>query len=62
MHLSTYLVPVAHLVPVVPVTDNNKFVKRAYPYARLCTFVPLLSITYFLLAFLRYNNVDRGQI
>ena len=32
MHLSTYLVPVAYMVPVVPLTGNNKFVKRAYPY------------------------------
>ena len=43
MHLSTYMEPVAHLVPVVPGTGNNKFVKRAYPY--------VLSITYFLYAF-----------
>ena len=32
MHLYTYPVPDAYLVPVVPATGNNKFVKRAYPY------------------------------
>ena len=32
MHLSTYLAPIAYLVPVAPVTGDNKFVKRAYPY------------------------------
>ena len=31
MHLSTYLVPVAYLVPVVPVTGNNEFCKTCIP-------------------------------
>ena len=37
MHISTYL------VPVVPVTGNNKYIKLAYPY--------VLRITYFWYAF-----------
>ena len=32
MHVSTYLVTLAYLVPDVPSTGNNKFVKSAYPY------------------------------
>ena len=54
MHLFTYLVAVANLVSVVPVTRNNKFFKHAYPYVQ--------SITYFLDAFHRYNNINHKLI